>query len=124
MRVIMRRNGVEVEYNVNYELIGFNDEVVNGEHITIDSLSASDVSIMKDELGDVIMSGIALDEILAEEIIRTYFDRVIGVSCIDESALWSALERQEDGIYRLGNISVSLGDATGRILDDKREVTV
>lgn len=120
----MRRNGVEVEYKVNYELIGFNDEVVNGEHITIDSLSASDVSIMKEEMGDVIMSGIALDEILAEEIIRTYFDRVIGVSCIDESALWSALERQEDGIYRLGNVSVSLSDATGRILEDKKEVTV
>lgn len=111
-----------IRSKVNYELIGFNGEVVNGEHITIDSLSASDISIMKDELGDVIMSGIALDEILAEEIIRTYFDRVIGLSCIDESALWSALERQEDGIYRLGNVNVSLSDATGRILSGKEMV--
>lgn len=120
----MRRNGVEVEYKVNYELIGFNDEVVNGEHITIDSLSASDISIMKDEMGDVIMSGIALDEILAEEIIRTYFDRMIGVCCIDDYAIWSALERQEDGIYRLGNVSVSLSDATGRILNGEEMVNV
>lgn len=112
----MHAKGIEVEYSVDFELVGFNDEVVGGKHTLIDSISHHDVSLVNGELSELIMGGIELDVMLAEDAIRSYLTRIIGVDCLDDYAVWSALNREDDGMYRLGNISISIGDATARLL--------
>lgn len=115
---------VEVEYRVMYEMIGVKGEIVDGEHVTIDSLSTFDASVMEEELGDVIMSGRMLDEILAEEIIREYITGLVGAECLSERSFVENLKRVVDATYRFGNINVALGDPAARILNDKKEVTL
>jgi len=114
---------VEVEYKVEFELIGVHNEGVRGVHTLIDSISKHDVSLADGKMDDLIMSGLDLDVMLAEDIIQGYLARLIGVACLSEYGIWSELKREDDGVYRLGNISVAIGDATSRIKRDNREVT-
>lgn len=116
--------GLEVEYRVMYEMIGIKGEVVSGEYVTIDSLSTFDASVMEEELGDVIMGGRMLDEILAEEIIREYITGLVGAECLSERSFVDNLKRVVDATYHFGNINVALGDPAARILSDKKEVTL
>lgn len=116
--------GLEVEYRVMYEMVGIKGEVVGGEYVTIDSLSAFDASVMKEELGDVVMSGRMLDEILAEEIIREYITGLVGAECLSERSFVDNLKRVVDATYRFGNINIALGDPAARILNDKKEITL
>lgn len=113
---------VEVEYKVEFELIGVHNEGVSGVHTLIDSISKHDVSLADGNMDDLIMSGLDLDVMLAEDIIQGYLARLIGVACLSEYGIWSELKREDDGVYRLGNISVAIGDATSRIKRDNREV--
>lgn len=116
-------HSVEVEYKVDYELIGVRSDNITAVHTLIDSISKHDISLADGKMDDLIMSGRDLDFILAEDIIKSYLTRLIGIECLSEFGVWSELKREDDGIYRLGNISVAIGDATSRIKRDNREVT-
>lgn len=115
---------IEVEYRVMYEMIGVKGEIVDGEHVMIDSLSTFDASVMQEELGDVIMSGRMLDEILAEEIIRAYITDRVGVDCLSERSFSQNMKRLVDATYRFGKIDIALGDPVARVLSDKKEMSV
>lgn len=107
---------INVEYRVGYVLSGFNDEVVESEHVMVDTVSDYDD-------GNTIMSGSELDYLLAEEIIRAYLLDKIGANVVGDKAILSALTSYGDAMYAVGKLTVAIGDPVARVLGQNDEVT-
>ena len=106
---------INVEYRVGYVLSGFNDEVVESEHVMVDPVSDYDD-------GSMIMSGAELDYLLAEEIFRAYLLDKIGADVVGDTAILSALTSYGDAMYAVGKLTVAIGDPVARVLEQNDEV--
>lgn len=107
---------ISIEYRVGYVLSGFNDEVVESEHVMVDTVSEYDD-------GDMIMSGAELDYLLAEDIIRTYLLAKIGADVVGDRAILSALTSYGEAMYAVGKLTVAVGDPVARVMGQNDEVS-
>lgn len=99
-----------IRYGMDYVIIGFDGTENEGHWVYRDEITDREMEEVKHDVERLISAGQALDEIFAAEIFHQYVTQMIGVPCVTVEAIFEHLHRVDDGVYTLGELSVSLLD--------------
>lgn len=101
-----------IRYDVDYVLAGFDNIEKNGHWTYIDEITDLELQNVGENIESLVFTGQMLDEIFATEIFYQYVTQMLGVPCVTTNAIFEHLQNEDDGVYTLGSISVSLMEPT------------
>lgn len=101
-----------IRYDVDYVFAGFDNIEKYGHWTYHDEITDLELKNAGENIENLVFTGQMLDEIFATEIFYQYVTQLLGAPCVTTNAIFEHLHNEDDGVYTLGSLSVSLMEPT------------